>query len=205
MLDEVCFAFRKDYIPVSRSLNFLYVNFCWLTMASQAGIEMNRLRVHRFPDHYVARVGATPRPVSQISTNDQASESAEVELVQPSSSLFAGSDHTIQHVSDAVSSLNDNSPLIASRPNNSLEPDEADDTRASTEKQKAAIPWTLRRTSLLGLITFLVALIVALEVSYRLSNKNQGFVTAKQDATYLWKYLPTASKWNPVQCDHNAA
>jgi hypothetical protein len=49
------------------------------------------------------------------------------------------------------------------------------------------------------LIAFLVALIVTLEVLYRFSNNNQGLVTAEQDASYLWKYLPTASKCRSVQ------
>jgi hypothetical protein len=72
-------------------------------MASQEEIELSRLRVHRFPDHYTARAGATSRPVSQISTIEQASESAEAELVQHPSSTFPGPDYTIQDTRDVVS------------------------------------------------------------------------------------------------------
>jgi hypothetical protein len=148
-------------------------------MASQEEIELSRLRVHRFPDHYTARAGATSRPVSQISTIDQASESAEAELVQYPTSIFPDSWSPEE------------------------EEEQEQDAPTLTRKQSASVPWTLRRLSLLGLIAFLIALIVALEVLYFFSNKNQGLVSADRDATYLWRYLPTASKWNRLCCDHS--
>jgi hypothetical protein len=162
-------------------------------MASQEEIELSRLRVHRFPDHYTARAGATSRPVSQISTIEQASESAEAELVQHPSSTFPGPDYIIQDTSDVVSLSNAKAPLIFSR--NIETPEEGEEgVRTTTGNRKTSVPWTLRRISLLGLIAFLIAIIVALEVLHYLSNKYQGLVTADQDATYLWKYFPTASK-----------
>jgi hypothetical protein len=159
-------------------------------MASQEGIELSRLRVHRFPDHYTTKAGATSRPVSQISTTDQASESAEAELVQHPSSTSSGPDYAIQDTSDVVSPSNAKSPLIF--PQN-IDPPEEERIRTTTRNRKTFVPWTLRRLSLLGLIVFIIALIVALEVLHFYSNQNQGLVTADQDATYLWKYLPTAS------------
>jgi hypothetical protein len=69
-------------------------------------------------------------------------------------------------------------------------------TQTSSSKHTASVPWTLRRLSLLGLGASLVALVVALEILHFLSDKNQGLVTTDQDATYLWKYLPTASTRN---------
>jgi hypothetical protein len=156
-------------------------------MDSQEGIELSRLRVHRFSDHYIARAGATSRPVSQISMTDQASDSAGPGLVRPSPPNFAGSDYITQDASGMPSPSNDKLPLVADR---------EEGMRTSTRRQDAAIPWTLRRTSLLGLIAFLAALIATLEVLHYLSNNNQGLATAKEDETYLWKYLPTAGKRN---------
>jgi hypothetical protein len=149
-------------------------------MASQEEIELSRLRVHRFPDHYTTRAGATSRPVSQISTTDQDSDSAEAELDQQPSSIFPDSW----------------SPE---------EEEQEQDVPILTGKQSTSVPWTLRRLSLLGLIAFLIALIVALEVLYFLPNKNQGLISADRDATYLWRYLPTASKWNRLCCDHGGS
>jgi hypothetical protein len=169
-------------------------------MASAEGIELSRLRAHRFSDHYVTREGATSRPVSQLSTTDQASESAEAQLAQHPPSVFPGSDYTTQDASDAISSSNDKSPLIL--PQTAYPPEtgeEGEYVQTPTNKRAKFVPWTLRRLSLLGLIAFLATLIVALEVLHYYSNKNQGLVTADQDATYLWKYLPTASETSEPQ------
>jgi hypothetical protein len=166
-------------------------------MASQERIELSRLRARRFPDHYANRAGGTSRPVSQISTTDQASESNEVGLIQLAPSVFLDSNHATQDSSEIAFSSNDESPLIFQRPVNpseAREDNEDNDVRTPTRKPRASVPWTLRRLSLLGLIAFLITLIVALEVLHYLSNKNQGLVTADQDAAYLWKYLPTASE-----------
>jgi hypothetical protein len=164
-------------------------------MAFQGGIELSRLRAHRFPDHYVTRGRATSRPVSQTSTPDQASGYAGAEFAQPSPSTLPGSIYTTQDASQNIPSSNDKYPLIF--PQRAESPDQGVGT--STGKRTSSVPWTLRRRSLLGLIAFLVALIVTLEVLYRFSNNNQGLVTAEQDASYLWKYLPTASKCRSVQ------
>jgi hypothetical protein len=166
-------------------------------MASEPDIELRRLRAHRFPDHYANRAGATSRFVSQASTTDQASESIEAGLTKHASSILRGSDYTVQDTSEIAFSSNDKSPLISQQPVNSSEAkvdNEDNDVRTPTRKSRASVPWPLRRLSLLGLIAFLVALIVALEVLHYSSNKNQGLVTADQDAAYLWKYLPTASE-----------
>jgi hypothetical protein len=156
-------------------------------MASQEGIELSRLRVHRSPDHYVVREGTTSRSVSQLSTTDQIPQSSEAELAQQPSSIFPGSDIAVRDMDGLPSSSNDKSPLMQV---------EEKDTRTSSDKQKATVPWTLRRTSLLGLIAFLAALVTTLEVLHHLSDKNQGLITAKEDATYLWKYLPTAGMFD---------
>jgi hypothetical protein len=161
-------------------------------MASQEEFELSRLLDHRLPADD-ARAGATILRGVHISTTDQASGPAEAEFAQRSSSDDPGSSHITQNASVITSSSNDNLPLS---------PKEDEDVRTTRVKQRATVPWPLRRGPLLGLVAYLVALITALEVVYFLSNRNQGLVTTKQDTSYLWKYLPTASKWNMVQRDH---
>jgi hypothetical protein len=58
-------------------------------------------------------------------------------------------------------------------------------------------PWSLRRLSLLGFIAFLISLVVVLEILYFVSNKHQGLTTSGKKTYYLWKYCPTASKFEP--------
>jgi hypothetical protein len=152
-------------------------------MDSQEGIELSKLRARRFSDHYATRAGATSRPVSQASTTDQASESTGIP--QHISPIFPGSDCEI------AASSSDESPLVSEV---GSPPGQSKDVRTPNEKRKDSIPWTLRRSSLLGLIAIVLALIAALEVLHHFSNKNQGLVTTDQNASYLWKYLPTASK-----------
>jgi hypothetical protein len=159
-------------------------------MAFQEGIELNRLQAHRSTDRYDARITACSRPVSQISTTDQA---AEAELTQHLRFVLPDSEtNSTQDTTEIASSSTDRSPLVFFQIAKSTD---KENVRTTTRKQKASVPWTLRQASLLGLITFLVALIVALEVLHYYSNKNQGLVTADEDTTYLWKYFPTASKW----------
>jgi hypothetical protein len=180
----------------SRLPSFLHVNFCWLTMASQEEIGLSRLRAHRFPDHYAKRAGATSRSVSQIWMTDRACESTEAGITQHTSSIFPGSNDAIQDTSEIAFSPSDKSPLIPQRSADSREA-EAKEVKIPTRNQRASIPWTLRRLSLLGLVAFLIALIAALEVLHYFSNKNLGLVTTdptNPDATYYWKYLPTASE-----------
>ncbi|KEQ75647.1 hypothetical protein M436DRAFT_62036 [Aureobasidium namibiae CBS 147.97] len=148
-------------------------------MTSQEDIELSRLMLPRPSDHHVARAGATPRPVSAASTTESSSEPAVPELPRPSSHHLSDSNYTIQN----ASASNDKSPLIL---------DGGEHPRSPSRRKKTSDPWTLRRLPLLGLVTFIVMLIVALEVLYHFSNKNHGLVAAKQDAAYLWKYLPTA-------------
>ena len=154
-------------------------------MTSQEGIELSRLMPPRSSDHHVTRAGATRRPVFATSTTESSSEPAEPESTRPSPHHLPDSNYTIQHATGVDSTSNDKSPLI---------PDGEEIPRSPIGRRKTSIPWTLRRLPLLGLVTFLVVLIVALEVLYHFSNKNQGLMTASQDAAYLWKYLPTASK-----------
>jgi hypothetical protein len=165
-------------------------------MASQEGIELSRLRARRCPDHYSTRTGATSRPVSQISTIDQASESAE--LTHHPASTIPAPVYTTQDTSEIGFLPSDKSPLIVLQAANTAEAEEeGEDLRASPGKGRDSVPWTLRRFPLLGMISFLIALIAALEVLHYFSEKNQGLVTtdpADQGATYLWKYLPTASE-----------
>jgi hypothetical protein len=186
-----------------RSLSFLLLDICRLPMASQEGIELGRLRARRCPDHHSTRTGATSGPVSQISATDQTSESTEAELTHHPSSTLPGSEYTIQDTSETGFLSSDKSPLIVTQAANAAEgEEEGEDPRASPGKSRDSVPWTLRRLSLLGLIAFLIALIAALEVLHYFSKKNQGLVTtdpADQDATYLWKYLPTASETNELR------
>jgi hypothetical protein len=158
-------------------------------MASQEDIELSTFRTHRSPDRHPTREGATSRPTS-LSTTGQGSVSTEAGLAQESPSIFRGSDTTNHNTSEVMSSTSDKSPLISLKTAGSSEKH----VRTTNGKRTAAFPWTLRQCSLLGLIAFLIALIVTLEVLHHFSNKNQGLVTADQDAAYLWKYLPTASK-----------
>ncbi|CAD0085539.1 unnamed protein product [Aureobasidium mustum] len=53
-------------------------------------------------------------------------------------------------------------------------------------------PWALRRLHLLCLVVVLVLMIIALEVTQYISNKNQGLATTTQRIHYLWTYGPTA-------------
>jgi hypothetical protein len=163
-------------------------------MSSQEAIELGLL------NHDGVRAGATTQPVSPVSSGNRDFEPTELRLVQPSSSIFPTSDRNVQNAQRIPSWSNDRAPLRASRIPSS---DEEGDDRTPAGVRKRCIPWTLRRTSLLGLIAFLIALIVALEVLHFFSNKNQGLVTADQDASYLWKYLPTASKYNLARRNHN--
>ena len=160
-------------------------------MTSQDEIELRGLSGHRFPDH-VARAGATAQPSPQISTTKQTSGHAESGSVRPSSTMISVYNHSIQDTSEFASSSSDSLPLMSPRVTES--PGQKI-VRGETGKQRATIPWPLRPGPLLGLVTYLIGLITALEVLRFLSDRNQGLVTAREDASYLWKYLPTASKW----------
>lgn len=160
-------------------------------MTSQDEIELRGLSGHRFPDH-VARAGANAQPSTQISTTKQTSGHAESGSVRPSSTIITVYNHTIQDASEFASSSSDSSPLMSPRVTES--PGQTI-VRGQTCKQRATVPWPLRPGPLLGLVTYLIGLITALEVLRFLSDRNQGLVTAREDASYLWKYLPTASKW----------
>jgi len=164
-------------------------------MASWETVELSRLSDHCFAEN-VARARATTQPRPQNSTTNQSSGSVEPGLVRPSPRIFPPSDHTIQDVSEAVSPSDDRSPLITSQVTESLG---ESILRRRTGKHRATIPWPLRRGPLLGLIAYLTALIIALELLRFLSDRNQGLVTAREDASYLWKYLPTASKYRRVR------
>ena len=166
-------------------------------MVSQEAMELNEFLDH---DHNIARAEPNARSVSPLSRKDQASGLDEPELIRPSSPILRRSGHATQNTHGLASSPNNiyhkfsdsvKVPLVTSRSNESAEENAV---RKSTTKRTVSVPWTLRRISLLALVAFLIALIVALEVLHSFSDKNQGLVTAKEDASYLWKYLPTASK-----------
>lgn len=55
-------------------------------------------------------------------------------------------------------------------------------------------PWSLRRDTLLGILMILLAMIIALELLYRVSNRNNGLATASENERYLWRYGPTAGE-----------
>jgi hypothetical protein len=158
-------------------------------MASQERIELSTFRTHRSTDRHITREGATSRP-TYLSKTGQGSVSTEAGLARDFPSIFPGSETTTHNTSEVISSTSDMSPLISLKTAGSSEKHE----RTTNGRRTVAFPWTLRRRSLLGLIAFQLALVISLEVLYHVSNKNQGLVTADQDATYLWKYLPTASK-----------
>jgi len=63
-----------------------------------------------------------------------------------------------------------------------------------TEQRTVLPPLSLRTLPLLGFVSFLIILVVVLEVLYFVSNKHQGLMTSGKNAYYLWKYCPTASK-----------
>jgi len=65
--------------------------------------------------------------------------------------------------------------------------------------RKAFTPWTLRWTSLVGLIGFVVSLITALELLSRHSKEHQGFAASTNEIEYIWKYCPTASQYEHNQ------
>jgi hypothetical protein len=69
-------------------------------------------------------------------------------------------------------------------------------------KQKALAPRSLRWTSLLGLIGFVASLITILEVISHFSKKNQGIAASTNNTQYIWKYCPTASKYEHTRQSH---
>jgi hypothetical protein len=68
-------------------------------------------------------------------------------------------------------------------------------TDYTSRPNTVSAPWTLRRASLLGFIAWHIILVVVLEVLYYMSNKHQGLATSGEKTYYLWKYCPTASKF----------
>jgi hypothetical protein len=56
------------------------------------------------------------------------------------------------------------------------------------------VPWSLRRSVLVGHGVLFVVLILALEVLNRVSQRKQGLATSSERLHYLWTYGPTASK-----------
>lgn len=57
-------------------------------------------------------------------------------------------------------------------------------------------PWALRRLHLICLVVVSVLMIIALEVTQYISNKNQGLATTTQRIHYLWTYGPTAGNFH---------
>jgi hypothetical protein len=177
-------------------------------MAPQKSIELSRLLDRRVLDLNIARAGTTAHSVPWISSTEQASgyTQPESEVARSSLLMRPNTDHCTKHTYDITSSSNDihqepsdpkKVPLITSWSTGLSE--DKEDIQTPASRQTTSAPWTLRRTSLLGLIACLIALVVILEVLHLLSDKNQGLLTAEQNASYLWKYLPTASKWKRLQ------
>jgi hypothetical protein len=170
-------------------------------MVSQGAIELGRPLDINLPNLNVARAGTDKRSVSSLSMKDQTSGLEGPESARKYSPMLSRSGYTTPDTHDVDSSSKNTRqkvsglikvPFITSR---STEISEGgDNSRTPPDKQMAYVPWTLRRLSLLGTVAFLIALIIALEVLHYLSDRNQGLVTAKESASYLWKYLPTASK-----------
>jgi hypothetical protein len=89
----------------------------------------------------------------------------------------------------------ENEPLeLSSRPA-SQTPEIITGTDYTSRPNTVSAPWTLRRASLLGFIAWHIILVVVLEVLYYMSNKHQGLATSGEKTYYLWKYCPTASKF----------
>ena len=63
---------------------------------------------------------------------------------------------------------------------------------------RAYRPWSLRRDFLFGLSVILVAMIIVLESLLHTSQKNEGLVTSYENERFLWKYGPTARKYQIV-------
>lgn len=60
---------------------------------------------------------------------------------------------------------------------------------------RAYKPWSLRRDVLLGLLVILLAMIIALELLYRVSKRNHGLATLSENERYIWRYGPTAGEY----------
>jgi hypothetical protein len=89
----------------------------------------------------------------------------------------------------------ENEPLELSSRLASQTPEIITGTDYTSRPNTVSAPWTLRRASLLGFIAWHIILVVVLEVLYYMSNKHQGLATSGEKTYYLWKYCPTASKF----------
>jgi hypothetical protein len=128
--------------------------------------------------------------------NDTATPQDELEMTQqrpPEYALETPSSPDDSNVE--YTTIAGDEPLeLSSRPA-SQTPEIITGTDYTSRPNTVSAPWTLRRASLLGFIAWHIILVVVLEVLYYMSNKHQGLATSGEKTYYLWKYCPTASKF----------